>query len=486
MKSNQRKNVAFIDFEFDHHVLAIKKALKQCLSDGIHLNVKLWCSRVGIKPLVDKNFSDVYFVPHDEHKINKYQAFNLTETEIEHFSYTHSRTKILRDIHKIKSKDVLYYQRMTSYCYEQLKKNDINMIFFSDIPHTIEGLAFDYASKRLKCLVVYRDGPYFGNFNSPLQIDRIKNKTFKNGDEFSRVVIDELNKRNIKKKYQRPHYIANVNKKIIGIPKGLKPYFYLDIGKFIFSYTKSIFLAKSINFLIRKILSFFMQFYFSFCLNIFHNSSSVNKITIGDNYFLILLHYHPERTTSNCAYDTPFDIKRIEQLSLKFPDKKIIVYEHFLNLKEFRSYCYRPINFFSRMGKLKNVTYMLPKDNEFYRKLVTSALVTISTSGTHALESPQVGVPAIHFSNSFARMLPGVITLKNVKEVSLELINNEKEYLNKLCPDKYQESVLKVLNKRPFNEGFIAGYHDAQYDKSSYESDAQKIIFNHLKYCLQF
>ena len=98
--------MAFIDFEFEHHVLAIKKALNQCLSEGVYLTVKLWCSRTGIKPLVEQNFSDVCFVPHDgELKINKYKAFNLTELEIEHFSYTHSRTKILRDIYKINSKD---------------------------------------------------------------------------------------------------------------------------------------------------------------------------------------------------------------------------------------------------------------------------------------------------------------------------------------------------------------------------------------------
>ena len=94
MKLNRKKNVAFIDFEFEHHVLAIKKALNQCLSEGVYLNVKLWCSRTGIKPFVEKNFSDVFFVPHNEElKINEYQSFDLTELEIEHFSYTHSELK---------------------------------------------------------------------------------------------------------------------------------------------------------------------------------------------------------------------------------------------------------------------------------------------------------------------------------------------------------------------------------------------------------
>ena len=285
-------------------------------------------------------------------------------------------------------------------------------------------------------------------------------------------------------KYEKPHYIKNKNANITQIPQGEKPYFYLDVGEYIYSITKSILLAKAFIFAIRKTLSLLMPAYFYFVKKIYLKDSSLSVAQFKKKYILLLMQYHPERTTSNRAHDTPFDIKRIEVLSKLFPNHKIIVYEHFMNINNFRAFCYRPIDFFYRISNLANVTYLSPQNNDFYRQLVMNSLVTISTSGTHAIESPQVGVPSIHLSNSFARNLPGVITLTDLSDLSLDMINSEIEYLKSLSKGEYIDLVLDVLNQRPFNEGFIAGYHNEKYDKSKYIHDAHMIIYNHLKYCL--
>jgi len=161
-----------------------------------------------------------------------------------------------------------------------------------------------------------------------------------------------------------------------------------------------------------------------------------------------------------------------------------LVREHPGNIRRTEINQYRSIRALRELSKLKNVRYLFPDSREKYLQILEKALFTVSTSGTVALESIQLGVPSIHFSNSFAKGFPGIVVVSSVDEIDIEDITLEKNNLNNMSLNDLIDGCLNAMTERPMEEGFITGYHNKVYTSNEYLTGASNIIFSCLNYAL--
>ena len=488
-----KNNVAIIGFEYDITVPAFSQAIQRLAEEGDQISPVIWSARDGIKKDVLDFFPQCEFIDHAEGchgLLDKVLASevgvmpSISEIEIKHFSYTHSRLTFFRDPGKWTDKDILFYQHIFNVSCELLKKHNVSLMFFVKMPHSLLDLGLYFAAQRLGVKFLYTDGPFFGDFVFPNLNKKSKFSigSFPLSNDAKAKFKIAMEKRNLSYSLDPPAY---TKKGTLGYlpktPVSTHTFFTKTISRKAYDGTGSVFISKVLDrcfYVSTRIIS---AIYKEF-VQLIYVKSDIN--TSGKKYLLVLLQYHPEQTTSASAKDTPFENERVSLLAKQFPDINIMVREHPSNLKSANFLQYRSFRALRRMMKNKNVQYVFPSQRSEYRSTLQNALCAIATSGTVAFESIQLGVPCIHFSDSFAQGFPGVLCAEKVTDISSEKISEMREELSNLSNEELVLKCGQAMTVRPMKRGFLCGYHEDRYSQEEYINNASEIIYTALAYKL--
>ena len=487
------RNIAVIGFEYGITVPAFSQVLQRLAEEGEQLSPVIWSARDGVKQDVLNYFPKCEFLDHADGwhgscpnlPISEVEEMPpISELEIKHFSYTHSRLTFFRDPVKWTGKDVFFYQHIFNVCCTLLKKYKISLIFFVKMPHSLLDLGLYFAAKRLGVKFLYTDGPFFGDYVFP-NIDKTANfgiGGFPLSDDAKAKLQLALRKRNLSYNLEPPAYTI---KKALGylpkIPEPTHVFFGKKISRQIFEKTGSIFAMRVLDRLLSLNIRIISACYKKLVQLIYvKNNLDVSK----KKYILVLLQYHPEQTTSASAKDTPFEDERVELIAKQFPDTSIIVREHPSNIKSDNFIQYRSFRALYRMIKNKNVQYIFPGERLEYRDILQNALCAVATSGTVAFESIQLGVPCIHFCDSFAHGFPGVLCAENINELSIDRISEMRNELSNLSNEELVLKCSEAFTIRPMRKGFLTGYHEDKYSQKQFIENATEIIYTALSYKL--
>lgn len=480
-------NIAMIGFEFKHHIQAFIKAIQRV--NEIHVDVipVIWLARDGVKADIIKNFPSCEFLDGalgwfgefgKNTKLLYEDKITLSDIEIKHFSYAYSRTRFLRDPRKITKKDKLLFARLVNFAMTLLCDTKVDKIFFVKLPHKMLDLAFLYAARRLNIDFVYTDGPFYGNDYVFLRSDEIPSNKVKSEANIYRAFKNVMEERNLKNHLSLPHYQRADLSYMAKIPKSSTPFFKKKKIQILYTYIKSRKIATLVDLVIDRILIF--------------TSRIVRKVLLerwvrppGKKYILVLLQYHPEQTTSPSAADTPFEEERAIALAELFPHYQIVMREHPSNLKSSSYLSYRnPFLINNLLRNHKNISYQVPSDRKSYGELIENAFFTVSTSGTVAFESILLGVPSIHFYNSFARGFPGVHIVNDAAMIREKMIQLSRKNLNKFDVEGIINACYEVVCLRKLERGFLCGYHEYIYTNREYIENASEIIYESLIWLL--
>lgn len=483
-------NIAIIGFEFSHMIPAFEKAIERFAAENILATPVIWSARDGLRQEVVKRFPSCVFLDdgkgwHGEYRMPSAECEQLipplTDLEKKHFSYTHSRRTYFRDPSRIREKDIIFYEDVLRFCYMLIKKEEVSLCFFADFPHNLLDLGMLYAASRLGVRSLVRDGPYIEDYNFPLLIPSLSRPvdSYPESSELIKSLENELRNRDLKLNLDMPAYIMSPNKTLPKIPAQATLFFHKNFIQNIYKYSGSTFVALSVNKVFYWVTKAICAGYLH-CIKSFVATRSMEDSE--KSFVLVLLHYHPERTTSSMALDTPFEEERIVKLAKRFPERLILVREHPRNLGNPELMQYRSLRAIKKINSCSNVKYIFPGNRESYRDLIERSLFTISTSGTVAIESIQLGVPSVHMSKSFAEGFPGVITVDDIDKIDLPRVYELRKILQSLTKEELIVLCKDALAKRPMNPGFVCGYHSNQYSNEEYVNKAADIVYSCLSY----
>lgn len=482
-----------IGFEYSHIPCSLYDALEElAIKDRLEFNPVLWTARSDIQQQIKIKFKNCEFL--DETPFNnennfliqnkQYTTINLSPLEIKHFSYTLSRRHFFRNPENFTSENIKFFQKLLWFALKKLDTTKIDALIFADVPHSLLDLAFYFAAKRKKVFYVFRDGPYIGDFNGPLfEIQNPVYSSIIKSKSKAKIFRSELKKELLSRSpmnYGMPiNYQTRLQVKLPNIEVGNRHFFTFKCIQSIYETFNSL----NIALFFQKLLLFFISGLNGIFILLLKFSAllfSIGKKPLKKGFLLVLLQYHPERTTSAAALDTPFEMERVTRLAQKFPNLQIIVREHPMNIKKanLSALRYRPLGSLIRTCLNKNVIYQIPKRNASNAQLFKNSLAVISTSGTHALESIQVNTPSIHLSFSFAQFLPGVIILNDVSELETARIHEERTKLRSLSKKMLFEEIYKGLTLHPKSEGFITGIHYKNYTNDEYINSGKEIFID--------
>ena len=484
--------IAMVGFEYSHHINALRIALNRLADTRQHYEPVLWTARDGVEASVLKTFPACTFLEaetaadelrRENRKLNPNNDINLTSLEIKHYSYTYSRSTYLRDPRNVTAVDMELFRSWLSFAQTLISTYGIDALLFVKMPHSLLDISLFFAAQRLGKKCCYTEGPVFGDyvfsnkFNNKkamvnsVQVDRKLRSAFE----------QMMRQRDLRSNLLPPAYMDKTKLGYLpDIPTPMTTYFNTSIERKVFKTTASSLLTKVVRKMMET-LTTVIRFYSKTVIRNFYLSK---KLEYSKPYILVLLQFHPEQTTSISALDTPFEEERVKRLADKFKEIDIVVREHPSNLKGALFHQYRSLASLKEMTKAPNVSYFWPKSRQEYLLLLQGALCTVSTSGTVVFESIQLGVPSIHFSNSFASGMPGVINTKDVDHIDLEMINQSRKQLSSLTNEQICERSLGALVDRPICEAFFSGFHTSGYNSDKYEQDASVALFKFIDYHL--
>jgi len=133
----------------------------------------------------------------------------------------------------------------------------------------------------------------------------------------------------------------------------------------------------------------------------------INKVP-DINYIYFPLHYEPERTTNPDGLEYHDQLSVILLLRSWLPDDvTILVKEHYSQFTTaLQGYKGRSPEFYRVLGNINGV--LLVSSEVKSRDLIESSVMTCTITGTAALESALLGVPAVAFGNPWFKGVPGV------------------------------------------------------------------------------
>jgi hypothetical protein len=486
-------NIAIIGFEYDITVPAFSQVLQRLNEEGNHLSPVIWSARDGIKKDVLNYFPKCEFLDHAEgwhglcDNVPDFEVEampSISEIEIKHFSYTHSRITFFRDPGKWTDKDVLFYQHIFNVSCALLKKYNVSLMFFAKMPHTLLDMGLYFAAKRLGVKFLYTDGPFFGDYVFP-NIDKTAKfgiGSFPLSDDAKAKFKLAMRKRNLSYSLEPPAYTKKETLDYLPeTPESTHPFFTRKFIKTIYERTGNLFISNVLDRLLYVSTRIIAAYSKALARLIYVKNNIVKS---DKKYILVLLQYHPEQTTSASAKDTPFEEERVALIAKKFPNTNIIVREHPSNLKGVGFVQYRSFRALRQMMKYENVQYLFPGERSEYLDILQNALCVVATSGTVAFESIQLGVPCIHFSDSFAQGFPGVLCANLVAEISLNQISEMRDELSALSNEELVLKCGEAFTVRPLKRGFLTGYHEGKYTQKQFVDNATEIIYTSLAYKL--
>ena len=480
--------IGFSGFEFSHHPYSIEKALNELKKEQINLELIFWSARDGIESEVRKFAPACKFIESEgpidvslhefTSKVDANNLQQLSELELKHFSYTYSRYTFFRDPRVLTIAEKEKFTRWLNLAIAFLEKKKIEALFFIKMPHNLLDVSLFYAATRLKINTLYTEGPFFGNYLSLNEKGGNLNVNKECEPEMRDAFFEMMRKRNLSNHLDVPAYMKKDHLGYLpNIPTPITPVYESFFERKVASITRSNSLAKLSGKLVRKFILFYHHYYLNFRISKY----ATDLKTLPSSYILVLLQYHPEQTSSPAAKDTPFEEERIIKLARAFPQFDIVVREHPSNLKSGLFHQYRSEQSLIRMLSENNVLYVWPNSRQEYFKILRNANFTVSTSGTVALESIQLRVPSAHFSDSFAKGMPGIFCVKEVDDIKTSEVEQTRTYLKSLSNKELVSKAYDAFKMRPSEKAFLCGYHTADYKPENYVNDAAKLMRKLLK-----
>lgn len=206
------------------------------------------------------------------------------------------------------------------------------------------------------------------------------------------------------------------------------------------------------------------------------------KTTVFDRskpYVFVALHYQPEETTSPTAGAYVDQILLVQTLEKAIPENyNIVVKEHQSQLyKSVEAAAGRPPGFYRRLKAVSSRIYLVDASEDPFR-LLDSASVTCTVSGTIGWESAIRGTPTLVFGRAWYENMPRVHKVKSVEDI--------KTIWHVLIEEKNKDMNTKIENFHASLEKFFirAPHYKAFVNKASRSSDlsAQNITEGIVQY----
>lgn len=486
-------NLAVIGFEHYHHLPAFHQALGRLQENHRVLTPRIWSAPTGLKQDINDLFLDCTFIDSWDmwHGVldlyvcdnnYKYPSFKLSKLELKHLSYTKSRLTFFRDPAFITPSDIKYFNKLCCFAIKILDDHEVDIAFFSKIPHSLGELAFYYASKYLGIKYLWTDNPYFmGDYvRTVLPYEQLYRPpeliaNF-NVEDLASSIYSTFLSRDLNQTLKPPAYTTESLDYMPNAATSVEPVYRYSLPQKFYSIVPIPFLAR----LIAKLLITAGSCSSVLNLNLIKLFSGCPPLQ-PKKYILYLLHYHPEATTSPTSLDTPFEHERINTLRRLFPDHAIVIREHPSNCASGEYFQHRPFYRYIPFLFASNVFFLFPtKDRKSYKALIKNAYFTISTSGTVVFESVMMGTPSVHLSKGYSKLIPGSINLDNVNALSAKTIDESAVSIADFSAKDFANGVCKDLKPFLYTKGFLNGYHACRYSSKEYIDNADLIVYNSL------
>lgn len=180
-------------------------------------------------------------------------------------------------------------------------------------------------------------------------------------------------------------------------------------------------------------------------------------------YVYFPLHYEPERTTNPDGLDFYDQFQAILALRNALPDNvTVLVKEHYSQFTSaLHGYKGRSTEFYRLVRNIQGVSFIDAAVNS--KEIIQKSLMTATITGSAALESALLGVPALIFGNPWFRGAPGIFRYRD--GMSYEMLMAEiashpwdmsgiKQWLHELARER---SLFLAVN--PSNTRYFATYY---------------------------
>jgi len=190
---------------------------------------------------------------------------------------------------------------------------------------------------------------------------------------------------------------------------------------------------------------------------------SINKVP-DIKYVYFPLHYEPERTTNPDGLEYHDQSRVILLLRSWLPDDvTILVKEHYSQFTTaLQGYKGRSPEFYRVLRNIKGVS--LVSSNVESRDLIESSIMTCTITGTAALESALLGVPALAFGNPWFKGVPGVFTYSEGVKYNAFMANVSESPWDAFAIRRWLVSLADnnslFLTVNPSNEKYFSEYYD--------------------------
>lgn len=305
-----------------------------------------------------------------------------------------------------------------------LKKNNIEIVYFNNIPHDGADIALYLVAKKLNiktimaCACVsfpdkffyYYDYNEFGNFENYPLICEIEPYHIENKDEVTPLYVQDVSS-------EKDISMVPKNILITYMPERCKSKF----KKFAMKVKLFLRLLKPKKYTLKKIyedLSYTLSFldYLKYKENL--KKLEVDEVDYNKKYVFFALHMQPECTTSAFGGKYNDQLLAIEALSDLIPDDWLIyVKEHYAQNELMRD----PV-FFQRLSGIKKVVLVSLKNSTY--ELVKHSQFASTITGTIGLEAICGGKKVLFFGRTYYNGLPGAF--KYNEKLTLDEILNYK------------------------------------------------------------
>jgi hypothetical protein len=292
-------------------------------------------------------------------------------------------------------------------------------------------------------------------------------------------------------------YSEEITKKLSkkGLPTSGLPTFIKRL-KIVFKYISLIrnnsdsfaYKGRTLGKVIKKNILFFLQ---TNRRKSFLKNNSILEVDFNSSYVYFPLHLEPERILSIGAPYYQNQLEVIKHVARSIPiDFKLYVKDH----PAIANYGYRSVDYYKQITDLPNVELIsLSVSNE---KIIKNSKLVITIAGTSGLEAAFFGRPVITLSDVVYSVLPNVIRLRNIeqlsdviltaltKKASLSDLNN---FVNLMVQNSFDFDIVGL-----FEASFIELWYEEILDVeltdekmnqhlTKHKSKYEKLVYEHIK-----
>lgn len=390
------------------------------------------------KKLLDGKLEDMLYYKN----IDFIQSNQFFESIIFHMM---NRIDIHKDLKYLERRNIYY--KLIAYWIKFFNENDVDLVFFSGIPHEVSDYGAYLTSKYLGINTLILTPVY--------QFNRVMiNKDFKSPyfNEKFKKLYDELNSSesinfesifenhlNFENSIQVPDTLSKFqmeNKKFatgfkkISLFRSLRQIFIKNglTDDSIISGYREILVNRSFLVTILKYLKYFISYtqinLEVKSLNLSYTKFAQKEFDLNFEYVLYYLHYEPENSTTPMGGFFGNQELVISAIALNLPKNwKLIVKEHPFQISNISGYSYlgRETGFYNRIANIPNVVLLRHSVHSF--EILQNAKAVATITGSIGWEAHVLGKPVLIFGDVWYEGLTNMYRVSESKEIARILSN---------------------------------------------------------------